>query len=49
VFVAIMFLFITVIPTVTGAYLVYLLFMTLMDVILYFVLNNYGIKRFYSL
>lgn len=49
VFVGIMFLFITIIPTITGAYLAFLLLIAIMDVVLYYVLNNYGIKRFYSL
>lgn len=48
-FAAVFFLLISVMPSVTAAYLVYLLFMSAVNVILYIVLNSYGVKRFNSL
>ena len=49
IFFAVFFIFKFVIPTGAGAYLGYLLFMLIVDMILYCILKSYGVKRFYSL
>ncbi len=48
-FAALLFLFVLLIPSVTLAYLGYLLLLCVMIFIMYLILSNYGVRRYYSL
>lgn len=48
-FAALLFLFVLLIPSVTLAYLAYFLLLCVMIIVLNFILNSYGVRRYYSL